>query len=187
MILFGIALRVSTDYFLRYISWRDILTDRYPSCHLVQLPVKKTCIKSRKANVAVYNCSWKESMVSLFSRLPQTLRPARLLTGAVRLQSRCIFSLGSNKTREDVDKSSKFAIVQHTQLTGLIPYIKFTEWVSKRTTFWFICFQSQVIVVFTRILRSHFILCLVKHRHGSHHKKRYKSFNQVRRASHCSL
>ena len=42
-----------------------------------------------------------------FSRLPQTLRPARLLTGAVRLQSRCIFSLGSSKTHEDVDKSSK--------------------------------------------------------------------------------
>lgn len=45
-------------------------------------------------------------MASLFSRLAQTLRPARLLTGAVRLQSRCIFSLGSNKTRGDVDKSS---------------------------------------------------------------------------------
>lgn len=46
-------------------------------------------------------------MASLFSRLPQTLRPVRLLTGAVRVQSRCIFSLGSNKINEDVDKPSR--------------------------------------------------------------------------------
>lgn len=68
-------------------------------------------------------------------------------------------------------------------ITGLIPLHKM-PWMRNRANYLLsICLQFQVVVVFTHILRSHFILCRVKHQHGSHHKKLYKSLNQVRGTS----
>ncbi|KAL9953208.1 hypothetical protein ACROYT_G040586 [Oculina patagonica] len=53
-------------------------------------------------------------MASLFSRLPKLLRTARLTPSKVCLQSRCIFSLGNNKIRQEIDKPSRRSFYTYT-------------------------------------------------------------------------